>query len=208
MATTSSSGRRTTMVNCECRDDINYLTEDYQTLYNTSLTLYSKCVKKADYYMDLFDNEQLVSDMMIEKLQLCENKSTSLSKSINYTNLIMAQRENIELKSDLLTLHRQKEICERDNNLSLNLIADYKKEILLLKGNLSSSINQIYLCDNELTQCNMKLDRQIKYGKTVFENLSDCLEREEVIQEKKDKYVLRLTTCRKNNRSLKSRLAE
>lgn len=188
--------------------DCKYLQEDYETLYNTSLGLYTDCIKETDYYMNLYENEMQVTDMFMGKLQECEYAVTNLSSSVNYTALVMSKRENIELEAALLTLQKKINKYQENHDLELSLITDYKENILNLHGNVTRLTKEIYDIDSELNKCHGNLEVQRKTEKKIFGNLNSCLEREELMQEQKDKYVLRLSTCRKNNRKFKSKLTE
>lgn len=188
--------------------DCKYLQEDYETLYNTSLALYTECTNQNDETIDLYENEMQVTDILIGKLQECENVAGNLSSSVNYTTLIMSKRENIELEAELVTLRKQISKCQEKQNLELSIISDYKENILSLQGNITSLTSELYLIDNTLNECQRNLETQRKSEKKMIENLNVCLERSELLQERRDKYVLRLTSCRKNQKKLKAKLSE
>lgn len=174
------------------------LFEDYHTLFNSSLNLYLACSQRADYYSDLYEQEHDVSDMFMSKLEECETVSRNLTDSVNYTRLAMAKRENIELESDLLNTRKHLDACNENRNFGLSIISDLKTEITYLKSNLTAQINEIYSIVKELNQCrdNLKIQEEKKISN--FNLLESCLQREEVLRDQKNRYVIRLTTCRKN----------
>jgi hypothetical protein len=185
-------------------DFCEYLQEDYDTLYNTSLNLYSECTSQLDTCNELWDNELSVNDVCMNKLQECENQTVSLKTSGNYTSHIRQVKQNIELESALLVQEKKNEMCEEKNVIAYSLVSDKTNEIATLKANLSASIYNVYRLDNDLRSCQTNLRAQMKETKNIFTNLNDCLEREELTQEQKNKYVLKLSSCRKNNRKLKA----
>ena len=195
-------------VNDYSQHDCGYLQEDYENLYNTSLNLYAECVKQADYNMELYENEMQISDMLMESLHKCDNVTANLSNSVNYTSLIMSKRENIELEAELLLLKKNINKCEETHTIELSLISEYKAKVLELENTIKSLADSINLTDNEVKNCQENLNKQKKSGKILFENLNDCLEREEKILDQRDRYVLKLTSCRKNNRKFKVKLSE
>lgn len=152
--------------------DCNYLQNDYDSLYNTSLELYTECTKQSDEFMNLYENEIEVTDILMEKLQECEKATSNLSNSVNYTTLVMSKRENIELEASLLALKKQITKYEEKQNLELLIISDYKDRILTLQNNITRLTNEIYLINGELSECHGNWEAQSKSYESIFENLN------------------------------------
>lgn len=187
------------------QENCNYLRDDYNTLYNTSLNLYIECVSQLENTVELYDNELMVTDICMEKLQKCENNTSDLTSSVNYTKQVKVLKNNIELESAMLLLKKKIVDLEEKNTIAYSLINDYKEENLNLTNTFTNTIHDLYATDEKLNQCKMDLQNQFKNYDEIFSNLNACLEREELTQDQKNKYVIRLTSCRKNNKKLKDR---
>lgn len=191
----------------QCPENNTYLQDDYDILYNTSFNLYKECTTQLDIAMDLYENELLVTDMCMEKLKECEINSTDLFNSVNYTNQIRLLKNQIELESTMLLLKKKTVHLEEKNTIAYLLISEYKEKINSLKNNLTDLIHELYAVDDKWNQCKTDLHIQVQNYQKIFTNLDACLEREEHAEEQKNKYVIRLTTCRKNNKKLKDKNA-
>ena len=88
---------------------------------------------------------------------------------------------------------------EEKNNTAYTIVNDCKEEISKLKYTLTDTIHQLYATDENWNQCKLDLQTQIKNYNKIFINLNACLKREEFSTDQKNKYVIGLTTCRKNN---------
>ena len=187
------------------QEDCNYLQDDYDILYNTSLNLYTACASQLDHTRELYDNEVMVTDECMEKLEMCESNTTNVINSVNYTNQIKILKHNVELESSILLLKKSVANLEEKKNVAYALIEDYKEEILKLKNNINDTTYQLYEVDENWRRCKEDIQNQVKNYKKIFTNLNACLEKEEEVQEQKNKYVISLTTCKKNNRKLKKK---
>lgn len=188
------------------QENCTYLKDDYNALYNTSLDLYRECVSHLDNTIELYDNELMVNDMCMEKLEKCSNNTLNLTNSVNYTTHVKLLKNNIELESGMLLLKKKTVKLEEKNNIAYELITDYKEETTSLKNQITDLTYELYALNNKWQQCKEEVQNQTKnYGK-IFSNLNACLEREELTQDQKNKYVIRLTSCRKNINKLKQKL--
>lgn len=183
----------------------DYLKDELDTLYETSLNLYKECTSQLDNYIELYDNELQVNDICMEKIEECENKNANLTSSTNYTKQVRLLKNNVELESTILKLSKEIETLKEKKSTAYELVNDYKEEITTLKGNLSDVTLQIYGLDSQLKQCKNDLQTQTKDNNKIFSNLNSCVEREEDIQQQKNRYVVRLSTCRKNLNKIKEK---
>lgn len=184
-------------------ENCTYLQDDYDTLYNTSLSLYRECVSQLDNTINLYDNELMVTDMCMENLEKCETKTTNLTNFVNYTTQIKLLKDNIELESSMLVLKKKFVKLEEKNNVAYELISDYKEDIVNLKNNITDLTYELHGLDDKWQQCQMDVRNQTKNFKNLFSSLNACLEREELEQDLKNKYVIKLATCRKNKKKQK-----
>lgn len=183
----------------------DYIKDELDTVYDTSFKLYKECTTQLDNYIELYDNEIQVNDIAMEKLEECESKNTNLSSSTNYTKQVKLLKNNVELESNIVALNKKIEALEEKNSVAYSLVNDYKEDIFNLRGNLSDANLQIHGLDSQMEQCKKDLQTQVKNNNKIFSNLNSCLEREEDIQAQKNKYVIRLSTCRKNLNNLKNK---
>ena len=138
--------------------------------------------------MELYENEMQVSDMLMESLNICNNVTADLANPVNYTSLIISKRKNIELESELLTLKNTKTIkCQEAYKIELSLISEYKAKIIELENTVKSLTNNVNLINSDLRDCQDNIDKQRKSDKLLFENLNDCLEREEKTLEQRER---------------------
>ena len=167
------------------KNNYKYLQDDYDTLYNTSFNLYKDCTSQLDNYIDLYDNELTIHDMCMENLQICENKTTNLTNTQNYTNQVKLLKQNIELESALLLQETKTKICENKVLVAYSIIAEKTQEISNLKNNITNITVEIYKVDSELKECQQNFKNNLKYQNKIFDNLNDCIEREEILYEQK-----------------------
>ena len=153
--------------NCNL-EDYHYLQDDYDTLYNTSLNLYTACTSRLDQMSELYDNEVMVTDLCMEKLEMCENNTTNVINSVNYTNQIKMLKHNVELESSIQVLHKTVANIKEKNNVAYALIADYKEKVLELQNNINETTYQLYDVDESWNRCKGDLQNQVKNYNKIF----------------------------------------
>ena len=188
------------------KEKYNNLLDDYNTFYNTSI--YQECSSRLDEYIDLHENELLVSDKCMENLKECENKQQNLTNSQNYTYQVNLIKNNIELEATLISQKEKTKQCEHRLSISYSLVSNKAEEIGNLKQNLNNLTHDIHGLSMNLEQCQQDLQTNIKEQNKILENLNSCIEREELLQDQKNKYVFKLSNCRKNNKKLKEKVVE
>lgn len=192
--------------NCiSANNNCSYYKDSYDAIYNTSIQLYTECNNQLNFYMDQYDAEMQGTDMCMEKLHQCETSFENINSSLSYTKEVNFLKKIVDLESSILFEQKKYLKCEEKNNAAYSLIEDYKMEISSLKSNISNFLLELQKINSDLNQCNENLKFQLNDSNKLFTNLENCIEREEVNQDQKHKYVFKLSECRKNKSKLQKK---
>lgn len=201
------------------QENYDKITRECDSLFSDSFTLYNDCSEELDNYINLYERESEHNDRCIEKLKQYKEKITNL----NDTESLI--RENVLLEAELLnsnktfteTLQRFKEKL----HAAYNVISECKQNFTLLKNTndlLLIDFHQIKMDKENFEQkieidnknCNQKIEKirneVVEKQKTcnkVFDDISDCVEREDNCLKSKRSCTNNLNSCRRTKKKLK-----
>lgn len=190
---------------------------EYYTLYNSSFGLYQECTEELDNYIEKYSEELEVSSMCMQNIKLYERQIANLSEENVIAEREALIRETVLLESNLLklntTLTAKLQISEKKLETAYKLIDEYMRNISMLEKDRDSLILDIRMltlnknnCEEQIQTMEDEINKQEISQKKFLANINDCIEREEICQNKRNTCVQNLSSCRRTKRKFKEQL--
>lgn len=197
-------------VDLTCKEKLDNMQSDYDVLYASNLETYQECTGRLENTQNLYDNELEVTEFVMGKLDECESKLLNFSGISNGTERIYLLKDNIRLDALVRrlekTLKEKTQLWEDKIKVSYSLIDDCTEKNINLTSQVKGLIEKVSEIQNNFDACDKELTTQLNAGIKNLKSLRSCIESEEECQDQKNKFVLRLGTCRKNNRKNKQKI--
>lgn len=193
------------------KNQYNQITQDYDKYFNSSRAMYQECVTELDScYDQLMDNME-DSDMYMKSLDQFHTTNKSYDQEKN-----SLMKKNLQLESSMFnmnkTLTNRINDCSERLKTAYTIMEDFKQNNTNLKNMLNSLKLKVDMGKIDLKNCDEKVqaaaDEILKHRENeenLVQHVNNCVDREEICQEKKTRYSVSLNACRNQKRNLKIR---